>query len=98
MESAQKDFDQQSINKARVELDKASKVLKDFEIQWSLLTSKEKNYYKFKVMQKRQKYEEIRVQFFKLEDEALKSDLNKEQMKDLRHKVTKNTGDISFDF
>ena len=60
------------MGKARAELVKTEKYLKDLEIQFGILSGREKDYYKHRMGKLRQEYEAQRVRFFKLEDENLR--------------------------
>ena len=51
---------------------KSEKYVKDLEIQFGLLGNREKAHYKVKAGKLRSRYEELRVRFFKLEDEQLR--------------------------
>lgn len=72
------------LTKTRGELVKAEKYLKDLEIQYGILSGREKDHYKHKMGKLRQTYEAQRVRFFKLEDDKLQKSMGEERLNDIK--------------
>lgn len=65
-------YSEEFVETQRESLSRCQKLLRDLEVEWSLLPSTEKNHYKAKLLKHRSKYETLRSRFFQLEDQQVR--------------------------